>query len=73
MKTLLFAMLATGTLCTQSCAKKAYPAISSTHLLLGTWRLKTTEGTDTPPSGTTKPLVTKFTLGDIVDIIHDSW
>lgn len=27
-----------------------------------------TEGTDTPLTGSTKPRVTKFTLGDIVDI-----
>jgi hypothetical protein len=58
-------MLATCTLYIQSCSKKAYPA---THLLQGTWRLQTTEGIDTPHTGATKPIVTKFTLGDIVDV-----
>jgi pectate lyase len=67
-KQLLFVMLAIGTLCSQGCAKKAYPATSSTHLLQGTWRLKTTEGIETSTTGATKPLVTKFTLGQIVDV-----
>jgi hypothetical protein len=65
---LLFVMLATCTLYTQSCSKKAYPATSATHLLQGTWRLKTTEGIETSTTGTTKPVVTKFTLGQIVDV-----
>jgi hypothetical protein len=70
MKHLLLVILATCTIGTQGCSKKAYPsthdASSSTQLLQGTWRLKTTEGTDTPTTGTTKPVITSFTLGDIV-------
>jgi hypothetical protein len=68
MKNLLLAMLATGTLCRQGCAKKPYPATSSTHLLQGNWRLKTTEGIETSTTGTTKPVITKFTLGGIVEV-----
>lgn len=72
MKTILPAMLFTCMLCSQGCAKKAYPSTqgvtSSTQLLQGTWRLKTTEGTDTPTPNTPKPIVTKFTLGEIVAV-----
>jgi hypothetical protein len=68
MKKQILAMLATGTLCSQGCAKKLSPATSSIHLLQGTWRLKTTEGIETLTTGTTKPVVTKFTLGEIVDV-----
>jgi hypothetical protein len=72
MKNILLVMLATCMLCNQGCARKAYPstqgATSSTQLLQGTWRLKMTEGTDTPTAGTPKPIITRFTPGEIVDV-----
>lgn len=65
MKNILLVLLAASTLCSQGCAQKAYPT-SVNQLLQGTWRLKTTRGSDTPATGSTKPVVTNFTLGDIV-------
>lgn len=62
-----YLFLAAGLLGLASCSKKDYPT-SANHLLQGTWRLQTTEGNDTAPTTTTKPVVTKFKPGDIVDV-----
>jgi hypothetical protein len=70
---LLFMMLATGALCTQSCSKKDEPAAQAptSQLIQGTWRLAATENKipyaiGMPTIGTPTTLVNGYKFGDIV-------
>jgi hypothetical protein len=72
-KQLLLAMLATGTLCTQSCSKKDEPAAQApaSQLIQGTWRLATTEnfipyGAIMPTIGTPTTLIKDYKFGDAI-------
>jgi hypothetical protein len=74
-KQLLLVMLATGTLCTQSCSKKDELAaqVPVSQLIQGTWRLTIVENNipyyrSMPTLDTPTTLVNSFKFGDIVAV-----